>query len=496
MSILGLETEYGVFVTGLGPDQRQPDPISLSEAVIGAVEAPGTRWDYADEQPLVDARGTVLPRRIAHPDLLTDEVRQANRLLGNGGRSYVDHAHPEWSGPEVASATNAVIWDRAGDRLHSAAARRASERTGLSIHLVKNTTDNKGRSYGCHENYLLPRDLPFDRVVEQFTSFLVSRVAVTGAGRVGLGATGERPGFQLSQRADFFERLVGLETTVQRPIINTRDEPHADQGIHRRLHVITGDANLSQVATLVKVGSAQLALRAIIAGTRLPRLVDPLAALRAFSRDPSCTVTQPCDDGIARTAVELQQVWAEAAATHAGSPDAITDAELVLHHWNGILRDLAVDPSRCADRLDWAAKYRLLVGLRDRHGCGWDDPRLTALDLRYADLTDGLFTKLEAAGAVQTLVDDSAVEQARHSPPPDSRAWLRGTLVSRFAAHVVAANWDRITFATPQGLRTMQLVSPLDGTRERWEAGLQSVHEMSQLVAWGESIGWTSQPPQ
>ncbi|MEL4505811.1 depupylase/deamidase Dop [Luteococcus sp. H138] len=496
MSILGLETEYGVFVTGLGSEQRQPDPISLSEAVIGAVAAPGTRWDYADEQPLVDARGTVLPRRIAHPDLLTDEVRQANRLLGNGGRSYVDHAHPEWSGPEVTSATNAVIWDRAGDRLHADAARRGSERTGLSIHLVKNTTDNKGRSYGCHENYLLPRGLSFQRIVEQFTGFLVSRVVVTGAGRVGLGQAGEQPGFQLSQRADFFERLVGLETTVKRPIINTRDEPHSDQRTHRRLHVITGDANLSQVATLVKVGSAQLALRAIVAGARLPQLADPLAALRAFSRDPSCTVAQPCIDGVARTAVELQRLWLEAATGQVGQPDTITDAELVLRHWDAILADLATDPARCADRLDWAAKLRLLNGLRARHGCGWDDPRLTALDLRYADLTDGLFSKLEAAGAVQTLVDETAVEQARHSPPPDSRAWLRGTLVSRFAEHVVAANWDRISLATPVGLQTLHLVSPLDGDRERWASSLAAVHEMGDLVTWGESIGWSSQTQQ
>ncbi|MEL4356831.1 MULTISPECIES: depupylase/deamidase Dop [unclassified Luteococcus] len=493
MSILGLETEYGVFVTGLGPEQRQPDPISLSEAVIGAVDAPGTRWDYADEQPLTDARGTVLPRRIAHPDLLTDEVRQANRLLGNGGRSYVDHAHPEWSGPEVTSATDAVIWDRAGDRLHAAAARRASQLTGLEIHLVKNTTDNKGRSYGCHENYLLPRELPFERIVQQFTGFLVSRVVVTGAGRVGLGQAGEQPGFQLSQRADFFERLVGLETTVKRPIINTRDEPHADQRAHRRLHVITGDANLCQVATLVKVGSAQLALRAIVAGAELPQLADPLTALRAFSRDPSCTVTQPCIDGVARTAVELQRLWLEAATGQVGQRDTITDAELVLRHWDAILADLAIDPARCADRLDWAAKLRLLNGLRARHGCGWDDPRLTALDLRYADLTEGLFIGLEAAGAVRTLVEEEDVTRAESEPPSESRAWLRGTLVSRFAEHIVAANWDRISFATPVGVRTLHLTSPLAGIRQHYAAVLDSVHEMHQLLSWGESIGWSPQ---
>lgn len=491
MSILGLETEYGVFVAGAAV---QPDPISLSEAVIRSVEAPGTSFDFADEQPLVDARGSVLPRHIAHPDLLTDEVRHINQMLANGGRSYVDHAHPEWSGPEVSTAREALVWDRAGDRLHREAAERASERTGLTIHLVKNTTDNKGRSYGCHENYLLPREAPFGRIAEQFVGFLASRVVVTGAGRVGLGQRGERPGFQTSQRADFFERLVGLETTVNRPMVNTRDEPHADDATHRRLHVITGDANLCQVATLVKVGSAQLALRAIVAGQRLPQPVDPLTAMRAWSRDPSCGVTQPCDDGIERTAVQLQRLWWQAASTQQGRPGAIADAADVLRHWDGILTDLATDPMRCADRVDWVAKLRLLEGLRARHGCGWGDERLTALDLRLADHRSGLFDRLEASGALQTLVDGAEVTDATTAPPPSTRAWLRGTLVGRFSSHVVAANWDRITFDTPRGHRTLHLVSPLDGTRDQWQEGIDRVHEMDGLLAWGDSIGWTTQP--
>ncbi|WP_420175004.1 depupylase/deamidase Dop [Luteococcus sp. OSA5] len=492
MSVVGLETEYGVFVTGLEPGQRVPDPISLSEAVVQAVEAPGTTWDYADEHPLVDARGTVLPRRVAHPDLLTDEVRQANRLLGNGGRSYVDHAHPEWSGPEVLTASDAVTWDRAGDRIHTLAAQRAAERTGLRIHLVKNTTDNKGRSYGCHENYLLPRSLPFELIVEQFPGHLASRVVVCGAGRVGLGQQGQDPGFQTSQRADFFERLVGLETTVRRPLVNTRDEPHADEREYRRLHVITGDATLNQVATLVKVGSAQLVLQAIRAGARVPQPSDPVAAMCTFSRDPSCRVRVPCTDGQARTAVELQRLWWEQAQQVAGSPDTIADASLVLEHWGRILDDLDVDPMRCADRVDWVTKLRLLEAVRARHGCGWDDPRLSALDLRYADLTEGLFDRLETGGAVQRLVGDDQVSRAMTQPPRQTRAWLRGTLLSRFAPHVVAANWDRISLATPTGVATLHLTSPLVGGEQEWRSRLESVDGPLALVELWKSLGWDS----
>ncbi|GAA1393293.1 depupylase/deamidase Dop [Luteococcus peritonei] len=490
MSVMGLETEYGVLVAH---QERQPDPISLSEAVVQAVEAPGTRWDYADEHPLVDARGAVLPRRIAHPDLLTDMVRQPNRLLGNGGRSYVDHAHPEWSGPEVATATEALVWDRAGDLVHARAARRAAEATGLDIRLVKNTTDNKGRSYGCHENYLLPRELPFTRIVEQFAGFLASRVVVTGAGRVGIGVQGERPGFQTSQRADFFERLVGLETTVNRPLVNARDEPHADREVHRRLHVITGDANLCQVAGLVKVGSAQLVLRAIAAGQRLPQPLDPVAAMQAWSQDPGCRTRLPCSDGVERTAVELQRLWLEAAARQAGRPGSIADAELVLHHWSGVLEDLAVDPMRCADRLDWVAKLRMLEALRARHGSDWTDPRLLALDLRWADLVEGLFARLEASGAVQTLVDPAEVQRACTEPPSSTRAWLRGTLLTRFQPWVVQANWDRITFELPDGPHSFALTSPLQGTREQWEQRLASIDGPQALAQLGAAVGWTSE---
>ena len=211
----------------------------------------------------------------------------ANVILTNGARLYVDHAHPEYSSPEVTCALDAVRYDKAGEAVMAIAAQRATQSLGRSVRLYKNNTDGKGASYGTHENYLLQRSTPFDRIVTQFTAFLVSRQVITGAGRVGVGQSSQTPGFQISQRADFFEAEVGLETTLNRPIINTRDEPHADASRHRRLHVITGDANLSEISTYLKLGTASWVLRVIEAGELGAdvRLDGPVAAMRTVSHD-------------------------------------------------------------------------------------------------------------------------------------------------------------------------------------------------------------------
>ncbi len=492
MAVVGTETEYGVWAAGLAPGQHV-DAITLSEAVVGHVEAAGTRWDYADEQPLVDARGGVLPRRIAHPDQLTDEVRQANRLLANGGRSYVDHAHPEWSGPEVTSAHAALVRDLAGDQIHLDAARRASERLGLDIRLARNTTDNQGHSYGCHENYLVLREVPFADIVERFAGHLASRVVTCGAGRVGLGQRGDRCGYQVSQRADFIERLTALATTTRRPLVNTRDEPHAEQTRWRRLHVIAGDANRLDVAAVVKVGAAQLVLQAIAAGARVPGPVDPVSAVQAFSHDTSCTIAVPCTDGRDRTAVQLQRGWLEAARNHTLA-DPIGDAQTVLSLWSRLLDDLEADPMSCADRIDWVAKLRLVDALRSRHGLGWDDPRLVALDLQWGDLdpTRSPASKLAERGSTVRLVTDDEVTQALTEPPADTRAWLRGTLLHRFGDHIASASWDRVVFDMPRGQRAWRLLNPTEGTREQWEPRLRSISSIEQLAALGDSVGWTT----
>src|SRR5450432_4495790 len=312
LRVMGTETEYGISV----PGQPGANAMVTSSQVVNAYHAATaaktrrTRWDFEEENPLRDARGFDLARDAADSTQLTDEdLGLANVILTNGARLYVDHAHPEYSAPECSDPLSAVIWDKAGERVMAEAAARASVMPGgATIQLYKNNTDNKGASYGCHENYLMSRATPFADIVRHLTPFFVSRQVVCGAGRVGIGADGRDHGFQISQRADFFEVEVGLETTLKRPIINTRDEPHADPDKYRRLHVIIGDANLSEVQTYLKVGTTALVLAMIEDGFLSVDLAveQPVLSLRAVSHDPTCRRLVTLKDGRKMTAVQLQ----------------------------------------------------------------------------------------------------------------------------------------------------------------------------------------------
>ena len=291
---MGTEVEYGISVQG----QPMANPMVASSQVVNAyasatVKARRARWDFEEESPLRDARGFDMSRQVADPSQLTDEdMGLANVILTNGARLYVDHAHPEYSTPEVTTPLDIVRWDKAGEQvmLDASRPRRRSCPGGAPIVLYKNNTDNKGASYGAHENYLMRRSTPFGDIVRHLTPFFVSRQVVCGAGRVGIGQDGREHGFQISQRADFFEVEVGLETTLKRPIINTRDEPHADPEKYRRLHVIIGDANLAEVSTYLKVGTTALVLAMIedrFLGQRPHRRRRRSSALRAVSHDPT-----------------------------------------------------------------------------------------------------------------------------------------------------------------------------------------------------------------
>ncbi|MDO5683561.1 MAG: depupylase/deamidase Dop [Propionibacteriaceae bacterium] len=494
MSVFGLETEFGITVHGDGPATGL-HPMHWSNLLVRTyAELAGAtqRWDYDTENPLVDARGFTMPRDIAHPSQLTDDESMANLILTNGARLYVDHAHPEYSGPEVTTARDAVVFDTAGDRLVQAAAERAGARLGQQMRIYKNNTDGKGASYGTHENYLLARSTPFHRVVVQFSGFLVSRQPLTGAGRVGIGQHSERPGFQITQRADFFESEVGLETTLNRPIINTRDEPHADNRVHRRLHVITGDANRSEFAGWLKVGTAALVLAAIeadLVGDGV-RLAKPVAAMRTTSHDLTCGTLLPLADGREVTALDLQEMYAAAVAKLLETqPERLlhpAEGHELLVAWQDTLDALRRDPRELADRLDWVAKWVLLESYRDRDGLPWDHPKLALIDLQYADLdlAKSLYSALVRKGRMRRLVSDEEIERARLEPPTDTRAYFRGRCMARYPQSVVAAAWDSLIVEVPQrrSLLRIPMLDPLRGTQAHVGEHLDAHEDIGGLI--------------
>jgi Pup amidohydrolase len=490
--VMGTEVEYGISV----PGQPTANPTTLSSQVVNAwavAEAPTPRrprWDFEEESPLRDARGFDLsPAQALDHNDLEEDSGMANVILTNGARLYVDHAHPEYSTPEVTNPRDVVLWDKAGEQVMAEAARRAARVPGTQpIQLYKNNTDGKGASYGAHENYLMDRRTPFLDIIRGLIPFFVTRQVVAGSGRVGIGTESRTQGFQLSQRADFFEVEVGLETTLKRPIINTRDEPHADADKYRRLHVIIGDANLAELSTYLKVGTTALVLDMIEARTLTQDLSieEPVAALQAISHDPSLTHQVRLRDGRRMTALEVQQAYLEMAQRHVdrrGEDDGQTAD--VLRRWAEVLEDLAVDPMRCADRLDWPAKLRLLEGYRSRDGLSWGDSRLHLVDLQYSDVRPekGLYHRLVSRGSMQRLLSDDEVLQAMVRPPSDTRAFFRGECLRRYPAQVAAASWDSVVFDLGrENLVRIPTMEPLRGTRDHVGALFESTSSAQELV--------------
>jgi proteasome accessory factor PafA2 len=404
---------------------------------------------------------------------------------------YVDHAHPEFSSPEVTTPLDAVRFDKAGELVMREAARRASQLPGKpAINLYKNNTDNKGASYGAHENYLMSRDTPFAHIVGQLIPFFVSRQVICGAGRVGIGQDGRTAGFQISQRADFFEVEVGLETTLKRPIINTRDEPHADADKYRRLHVIIGDANLAEISTYLKVGMTSLVL-AMIEAQFLPGdlgIAESVRELHAVSHDPGLTHLITMADGRTMTALQLQGEYLDHARKFVADrygADADAQTVDVLARWESVLTRLAGDPMQLADTLDWVAKLRLLQGYRDRDGLDWSSSRLQLVDLQYSDIRPdkGLYNRLVQRGAMQTLLEPGAAELAMTVPPTDTRAFFRGECVRRYGTSVSAASWDSVIFDIGRdSLVRVPTLEPLRGTQHHVKALLDRCATAADLI--------------
>lgn len=475
--VMGVETEYGISV----PGDPAANPMILSGQVVNAyasaqgIRAAHASWDYADEAPLRDARGFEMGRGAADASQLTDEEDPtlANVVLTNGARLYVDHAHPEYSSPEVTSPRAAIAFDRAGEAIMAESVRRLSQ-VPPGVNLYKNNTDGKGQSYGTHENYLMRRETPFTDIVRHLVPFFVARQVVTGSGRVGIGVDSRTAGYQLSQRSDFFEVEVGLETTLKRPIINTRDEPHAVADLYRRLHVIIGDANHCDVANLLKLGMTSLVLamiedRAIDVDLTVSR---PVATLQAVSHDPTCQQLLELRDGTKLTAVQL--LWryhalAERYLQKRYSGEVDDDTAEVMRWWAVVLDRLERDPMEASRELDWVAKQQVMQGYIERDGLEWSDSRLRAIDIQWSDVRPdrGIFHKLRAAGRFEELVSEELVLDAVHEPPVDTRAYFRGKCLEKYPDQIAAASWDSVIFDIPgqPSLQRVPMLEPLRGTK-------------------------------
>ncbi len=486
--VCGIETEYGIHVPG-----GDGNPITASSVLVNAYATEAERrtdWDFEDETPANDARGFVREGSLA-PIV---ETHLANTVLTNGARYYVDHAHPEYSSPECADPLSCVLYDKAGEEVLRRSMRAAAHVFPSSpvVVVYKNNSDGKGNSYGCHENYLVDRTVPFAKVAAAVVPHFVTRQIFTGAGKVGT----ETPAldkstvtFQLSQRAEFFEEVIGLETTLKRPIVNTRDEPHADPRRFRRLHVIVGDANLAEVATFLKLGTTALVLAMVEDDVSPPRDLtpaDPVRALHHVSADLTLAKPFTLADGSSATALAVQWELYTAArkyADHHGLA-VLGDEEVgeqVLQRWEAVLHGLEQDPSTLARQLDWVAKRRLVEAYRERHGCRWGDGRLSALDLQYHDLRPArsLYARLD----MERLVDDAAVAIAVTTPPAETRAWFRGQCLARWPEAVVTANWDSLVFDLGSDpLRRVPMMDPLRGTAAHTAALLESSTTPAQLL--------------
>jgi proteasome accessory factor A len=467
---MGTEIEFGIIVK----NDPEFDPISGCVLLVNAYrEDPDGEilWDYDQENPLADARGFQVDGEKYTPNQQENIAR--NKTLINGARYYVDHAHPEYSCPEVTNARDLVIYEKAGERIVEMSRREANSLLpeGAVMLIHKNNSDRKGNSYGCHENYLMDRRTSFKRIVEHLLPFFATRQIYCGAGKVGSENRGEPCRYQISQRADFFETDVALDTMVKRPIINTRDEPHADREKYRRLHVIVGDSNMNEYTIYLRNGVTALILSMIEDGAidEDLSLQNSVRAIRDISHDSTLKKTVRLDNGRNLTAIEIQEKFLEMALTYAARNSLDEVTKDVLDQWQFVMTKLKSEPMELHREVDWITKKLLIENFIARKGIDWEDSRAQMLDFQYHDSRPdkGLYYMLERQGKVARICSDEEINAAVHTPPSDTRAYFRGECLRRFPAEVFGVNWDSISFGIDdEPVRRIMMSEPLKGSRE------------------------------
>jgi len=495
--VFGIETEYGITVTGA----EVVDVVAESIELVRRYTDHGAhmKWDYQLEDPHLDARGFRARALMQDADEsayyeidknrpLSFEEIKSDLVLSNGARFYNDHAHPEYSTPECTTLHQIVQQDKAGERILAECARRRNEKldSGQQVRLYKNNTDFVGHSYGCHDNYLMRRDVPWDKIVSGVLPFLITRQIFAGAGKMGIEgeSTPTQPGvFQISQRADFFSVVVSIDTMNRRPLINTRDEPHVDPSRYRRFHVILGDANMSEWATAMKIGTTALVLDLIERG-QAPQIeiAQPIDANKSISRDQTYDWIIELKDGRKISAIDVQRIYLRAAA----KVDLDEDGRWILREWENVLNDLERDLMTTRDRVDWSAKKYLLTALQEEEKLSWTDPWLQSIDLEYhnVDLDAGLYYELVRHNSVRRIVSEEEIKSAIFNPPETTRAFFRGRSVARFNDEIASIQWDEIVFANNSQSR--RIVLPEAGNDARLDALNQAARNGKDF---GEFVG-------
>ena len=447
--IFGLENEYGVTCTLRGQRRLSPDEVAR-----------------------------YLFRRVV------SWGRSSNVFLENGARLYLDvGSHPEFATPECDTIEDVVAHDKAGERILEGLVRGAEERLeeeGIrgQIFVFKNNTDSAGNSYGCHENYLVSRHKDFHRTVDVLIPFLVTRQIFLGAGK--LTQTPRGTAFSIAQRADHIWEGVSSATTRSRPIINTRDEPHADAERYRRLHVIAGDSNMSEYATYVKVGTMVALLQMIERDVvfRDLTLENPIRAIREVAHDVTCRRKIRLANGRELSALDIQWEYLDRAMRFARSPGFPPQVQTAIDRWEHLLTGLEKDPMILDREVDWVIKHRLLERYAERRSLPMSDPRMSMMDLSYHDVdrNRGLYYLMESRGLVDRVVTDEQVATAVRTPPQTTRARLRGAFIKAAKAQKrdFTVDWVHLKL-NDQAQRTVMCKDPFKAYDERVEKLIESL---------------------